>query len=348
MRGTVDRRALLGRGLGSGLAFAVLGGGLAGCARSGAKADEDLGAARSVAFAIGTPGSDFVHEISLGCADAAEALGWRFTRVLNAQPTPDAHVNAIRQAVTARNDVVVTVDWYQAVVEEVVRAQPQGTRFAMVNSLNNADDMAKYGVPFSGQNPSDVGRLLGARMAQELGRRGTTQGAVLVGNPFPGSLNVEQRIAGIAEGLKAQPGLRMVSFADGSAADAATSVALYKAKIQETGNVVGHAAASGEMGAVPLLKALDELGGPAPLVGSTVSSLKMLDFVKQRRVAFALDENLYMQGFSAVMLAWSAMERGLAPLQTAPGCTWVEAGNVDAMIAGYRKRKEAAKAHGLS
>jgi len=348
MRSIVNRRALLGRGLASGLAFAVLGG----CGRSGARGDKDsggdLGAARSVAFAIGTPGSDFVHEISLGCADAAEALGWRFSRVLNAQPTPDAHVNAIRQAVTARNDVVVTVDWYQAVVEEVARAQPQGTRFAMVNSLNNSEGMAKYGVPFSGQNPADVGRMLGARMARELANRGKTQGAVLVGNPFPGSLNVEQRIAGIAEGLKAQPGLRMVGFADGSAADAATSVALYKAKIGETGDIVAHAAASGEMGAVPLLKALDELGGPKPLVASTVSSLKMLDFVKQGRVAFALDENLYMQGFSAVMLAWSQMERGLAPLQTAPGCTWVEPGNVDAMIAGYRKRREAAKAHGLS
>lgn len=348
MTGNVNRRALLGRGLGSvlgsGFAFAVLGG----CARSGGQGGDDLGGARSVAFAIGTPGSDFVHEISLGCADAAEALGWRFSRVLNAQPTPDAHVNAIRQAVTARNDVVVTVDWYQAVVEEVARAQPQGTRFAMVNSLNNPEGMAKYQVPFSGQNPGDVGRLLGGRIARELARRGQARGAVLVGNPFPGSLNVEERIAGIAEGLKAQPGLRMVSFADGSAADAATSVALYKAKIGETGDVVAHVAASGEMGAVPLLKALDELGGATPLVASTVSSLKMLDFVKRGQVAFALDENLYMQGFSAVMLAWSTMERGLAPLRTAPGCTWVEPGNVDAMIAGYRKRREAAKAHGLS
>lgn len=332
--------------LGSGLALAAL----AGCARAPVKTGSALGASRSVAFAIGTPGSDFVLEISLGCADAAEALGWRFSRVLNPQPTPDAHVNAIRQAVTAHNDVVVTVDWYQAVVDEVARAQAQGTHFAIVNSLNNADAMAKFAVPFCGQNPSEVGQMLGARMAQELARRGKTQGTVLVGNPFPGSANVEQRIAGIGEGLKSQPGLKLVSFADGSAADAATSVALYKAKIREAGNVVAHAAASGEMGAVPLLKALDELGGSVPptLVASTISSLKVLDFIKQGRVAFALDENLYLQGFNAVMMAWSTLERGVSPLQSAPGCTWVDAANVAAVTAGYHKRQEAAKAYGLS
>ncbi|MDG2533053.1 substrate-binding domain-containing protein [Sphingomonas sp. HITSZ_GF] len=340
----LGRREMLGAGLGLVA--------LAGCARSGSAqgGNSKLGKQRSVAFAIGTPGSDFVLELSLGCADAAEMLGWRFSRVLNAQPTPDAHINAIRQAVTARNDVVVTVDWYQAVIDEAAKAKPQGTSFAIVNSLNNPDTAAKLGLPFVGQSPRESGRMLGERIAKALAAKGVAQGAVLVGNPFPGSLNVEERIAGVGEGLRAVPGLSLLSFADGSAGDAAASVALYKAKIGEAGNVVAHAAAAGEMSAVPLLKALDELGGTAAkaLVAGTVSSLKVLDFVKRGRMAFALDENLYNQGFMAVLLAWGMLERGMPSTSLTPASSWIDAANVDAAIASYAKRKEAAAAYGLS
>jgi simple sugar transport system substrate-binding protein len=326
---------------------------LAGCSRpadAGGDGKGPLGPARTVAFAIGTPGSDFVLEISLGCADAAAMLGWKFNRVLNPQPTPDAHINAIRQAVTSRADLVVTVDWYQAVVDEAAKGIKQGSRFAIVNSLNNPETMAPLGVPFVGQSPHEAGQLLGQRIAVELGKRGVTMGAVLVGNPFPGSLNVEERIAGVADGLKATPGLKLVSFPDGAAGDAAASVGLYKAKIGELGNVVAHAAAGGEMSAVPLLKALSELGGAVgkALVGGTVSSLKVLNYVKSGEMAFALDENLYYQGFFAVLLAWSMLERGLPAENMSPGHAWVDAANVDAMIASYQKRKAAAAAHGLS
>ena len=314
------------------------------------KGKSALGPARTVAWAVGTPGSDFVLEISLGVADAAEMLGWRFTRVLNAQPTPDAHVNAIRQAVTARADVVVTVDWYQAVVDEVAAGQKKGSHFAIVNSLNNPEAMAPLGVPFVGQNPRDTGRLVGKRIADALAKRGVAAGSVLVGNPFPGSLNVEERIAGLAEGLASTPGLKLASFPDGSAQDAATSVGLYKAKIQRLGDVVAYVAASGEMSAVPLFKALGELqqGATKPLVGGWVSSLKVLNLVKSGQMAFALDENLYFQGFMAVQLAWAMLERQTPATILDSGHSWVDASNVDAMIESYQRRKAAATAYGLA
>lgn len=334
------------------LALPLLAAALAGCSRAagGKSASSTLGPQRSVAFAIGTPGSDFVMEIALGCADAAEMLGWRFSRILNPQPTPDAHVNAIRQAVTARNDVVVTVDWYQAVIDEAAKARGSGTRFVMVNALNNPKEAEAGGIPFVGTSPRESGQWLGERMAALLASKGVTSGGVLVGNPFPGSLNVEDRIAGIGEGLRTAPGLRLVTFPDSAGADPAASVGLYKAKIQQSGDIVAHIAGAGELSAVPLLKALGEVGGTAGAVpvGATVSSLKMLEFIKAGRLAFALDENLYHQGFTAVMLAWAGLERGLPAQQLSPGHVWVDAANVDQMIASYRKRKEAASAYGLS
>jgi simple sugar transport system substrate-binding protein len=324
---------------------------LAACAKSadgGGGAAGKLGVTRTVAWAVGTPGSDFVLEISLGAADAAEMLGWKFTRILNALPTPDAHINAIRQAITARSDVILTVDWYQAVVDEIAKGKQQGSQFAIVNSANNPDTLAPLNVPFVGQEPRDTGRLMGQRIAETLKAKGVTAGTVLVGNPFPGSLNVEERIRGIEEGLGG--GLKMVSFPDGSAADAATAVGLYKAKIQEVGDVVAHAAAGGEMSAVPLTKALAELGekpGGVLVVGS-VSSLKVLSLVKSGVMRFAIDECLYNQGFLAVLLAWSMLERGMPAVSLSPGHIWVSPDNVDAMIASYETRKKAAAAYGLS
>ncbi|MFT4045924.1 MAG: substrate-binding domain-containing protein [Solimonas sp.] len=308
-----------------------------------------LGEARSVAFAVGTTGSDFVMEISLGVADAAAMLGWRFTRILNAQPTPDAHINAIRQAVMMHADVVVTVDWYQAVVDEIAAGMQRGSRFAVVNSLNNPDTLAPLQVPFVGQQPRDTGRLMGERIAAALQARGIHEGSVLVGNPFPGSLNVEQRILGIGDGLAAVAGLRLVSFADNAAQDAATSAALYKAKITEVGNVVAHAVAGSEMSAIPLSKALAELkDGRRALVGGWASSLKVLNLIKGGEMDFALDENLYYQGFMAVLLAWSRLERQMAAVTMAPGYAWVTPETVDAMIASYELRKASAARYGLT
>ncbi|WP_077228420.1 substrate-binding domain-containing protein [Sphingomonas hengshuiensis] len=324
---------------------------LAACSKSGSGSETGgkLGRQRSVAWAVGTPGSDFVLEISLGAADAAEMVGWKFNRILNAQPSPDAHINAIRQAITARSDVILTVDWYQAVIDEVAKGQKQGSHFAIVNSANNPDTLAPLNVPFVGQQPRDAGRMIGERIAATLKAGGVTSGSVLVGNPFPGSLNVEERILGVRDGL-GSGGLRLVSFPDGSAADAATAVGLYKAKIREVGDVVAHAAAGGEMSAVPLAKALAELGETpgSILVVGTVSSLKVLNLVKSGVMRFAIDECLYYQGFFAVLLAWSMIERGMPAVSMAPGHIWVTPDNVEAMIQSYETRKKAAAAYGLS
>jgi len=345
----VSRRFLLGSAPALGLAAA-----LAACGRkeSQDKTSSQLGPARTVTWAVGTTGSDFVTEISLGVADAAEMLGWTFHRVLNTQPTPDAHINAIRQAVTMRSDVVVTVDWYQAVVDEIVAGQAKGSHFALVNSANNPDTLAPLNVPFVGQEPRDTGKLMGERIAKALAERGVTSGSVLIGNPFPGSLNVEQRIQGVADGLAAAgaTGLKTVVFADNSAADSATSVGLYKAKITETGDVVAHAVAGSEMSAIPLSKALQEMGADASklVIGGWASSLKVLNMVKSGEMNFALDENLYYQGFMAVLLAWSMLERGMAATTLSSGHTWVDPSNVDKIIDSYNRRKSMAAAYGLS
>jgi simple sugar transport system substrate-binding protein len=341
----VSRRALFAAAPLLGAAVA-----LAGCAHGGAGAGgaKALGPARTVAFAVGTPGSDFVTDISLGCADAATMLGWTFRRVLNPQPTPDAHINAIREAVTARNDVIVTVDWYQAVVDEIAAGQKQGAHFALVNSANNPDSLAPLNVPFAGQPSRDNGRLLGARLAAALRAKGVAGGTVLVGNPFPGSANVEERIAGIGEGLAALAGVKMVSFPDGAAQDPVASVGLYRAKMAALGGVVGHAVAGGEMSAVPLMKALGGMSGPRPTVAGWSSSLAALNLVKSGAMDFALDENLYYQGLLAVLMAWSMLERGLPAISLSAGHSWVEPHTVDAMIHSYQLRRQQAVAYGLA
>ncbi len=326
---------------------------LSACGQS-AKADvgsEALGPQKTVAWAVGTTGSDFVTEISVGAADAAEMLGWRFNRILNPLPTPDAHVAAIRNAVTSRADVILTVDWYQAVIEEIKAGQKEGVQFAVVNSASNLDELAPLNVPFVGHEPRSTGRMMGERIARTLAEQGITSGSVLVGNPFPGSVNVEERIRGIADGLAAGGGeLTMATFPDSSATDSTLAVGLYKSKITELGDVVAHAVAGGEMSAIPLTKAVSELGGDAQkaLIGSWVSSLKTLNLVKSGEIAFALDEGLYYQGFLAVLLAWSMLERKMPAVSMPSGTVWVSADNVDAVIESYNTRKAAAEAYGLS
>ena len=289
-------------------------------------------------------------EISLGAADAAEMLGWQFTRILNASSSPDAHISAIRQAVTMRADVVLTVDWYQAVVDEIAAGQQRGVHFAVVNSMNNPDTLQPLRVPFVGQQPRDTGRLMGGRLAQMLVARGVLRGSVLTGNPFPGSLNGEERIRGIAEGLASVAGLKLVTFADGAAQDAVTSVALYKAKITATGDVVAHAVAGGELSAIPLFKALHELQPSVQKVvtGGWVSSLTVLNLIKSGDMDVALDENLYYQGFMGTVLAWSMLEREMPAVTMGSGYAWVTPDNVDATIASYRRRKTSAARHGLA
>ncbi|AHE54893.1 substrate-binding domain-containing protein [Sphingomonas sanxanigenens] len=333
---------------------AAIGLALAGCGQKAAadgKQSGHLGAARTVAWAIGTTGSDFVTEISLGIADAAEMLGWRFNRILNAAASPDAHISAIRQAVTSRADVIITVDWYQAVVDEIAKGMKQGARFALVNSANNPDTLAPLKVPFVGQDPRTTGKLMGERIAEALKAKGVTSGSVLVGNPFPGSLNVEERIAGVGEGLaSAGGGLKLVAFPDNAAQDSAASVGLYKAKITGTGDVVAHAVAGSEMSAIPLSKALAELGSrPGQvIVGGWASSLKVLNLVKEGAMSFALDENLYYQGFFATLLAWSELERQIPAIDLSSGHVWVTPDSVDGMIESYNNRMKRAAAYGLS
>jgi simple sugar transport system substrate-binding protein len=330
---------------------------LEGCGQQTAKGSQSfaLGPARTVIWAVGTTGSDFVTDISLGVADAAKMLGWRFSNILNTSATPDAHVNAIRQAVVARADVVITVDWYQAVVDEVANGQKSGTRFAIVNSLNNPDAMEALNVPFVGQQPFAIGREMGAYMAKTLVARGVRSGTVLAGNPFPGSANVEQRIAGIRAGLQddavhQSTRFDLVSFPDNAAQDAAGSVAVYKAKMLQTPDLVGHAVAGAEMSAIPLTTALAEVGANSGryVVGGWTSSLKVLNLIKSRRMDFAVDESLYSQGMLATLLVWSMIERGTPSSRISSPYAIVTPANVGQMIASYEKRKLVARDYNLS
>lgn len=355
MRFDDERRSLL-----AGAPVAAAMAALAGCAKgaggkAGSGAQDILGPARTVAWAVGTTGSDFVLDISVGAADAAKMLGWRFMRVLNTQVTPEAHIDAIRQAVTSRADVVITVDWYTAVANEIAEGVKTGTRFAIVDSINDPDPLAALGVPFAGQEPQAMGEVIGARIAQALSERGVREGVVLVGNPFPGSANLVQRIQGIQDGLaktsNGQAGTyRLVTFADSAAQDAAASVAAYKSKITETGDIVAHAVVGAEMSAVPLTTALTELNvAPGSLViGGWASGLKMLDLVKEKRIDFVLDENLYSQGFMAVWAAWLMLERGMPALDLSGGYVMVTPQNVETMIASYAKRRTIARDYGLA
>ena len=276
---------------------------------------------RIVMVTHGQAADPFWSIVARGARDAGSSLG---VRVEYQAPTTFNMVEMsqlIDAAAASRPEgLAVSIPDGDALGAAIESAAAAGV--ALV-SLNSGDGVfGELGVrTHIGQPEREAGLAAGRRLAEH----GATR--VLCANHEVGNVALDARCEGLAEGLRPAGGSTHVLAVDlADPEDAQQRIAAAIARDRAIDGIL----ALGPAGAIPALAAAGASGRPESIKLATFDlSTAVLEAIRDGRMAFAIDQQPYLQGYLAIMLLDLRIRVGGAPegvIRTGP--SFVTAENV--------------------
>jgi ribose transport system substrate-binding protein len=296
-------------------------------------------------------------QIDVGFIDATKQLGWDYQKVglPVSQYSPENVVRVINQAIVTKPDVLVTPAWVPGVAAAAAAAQKQGI-LVMFNNANNIPDRARdLGIAFVGADERAGGRSLGMPFAAALAAKGRRSGKVVAAVGVAGNQNLNLRVTGAQDAIKAYNAAHGTSFAvelfvDDSGNGTENAINAYKAKILKEGvDLVGFLLAGGEQSVAGLLPALKSIGKQPGdyVVGAWDESEQTDAAVKDGWIMAIVDKQDYVTGYLPVFLAWAQLERGFDPRDYDTGGVLIDRSNVDRSLKRQQRIAALATQYGV-
>jgi simple sugar transport system substrate-binding protein len=275
--------------------------------------------------------NSFFTPTQYGMADAAALLGIptpAWTGALSTQSTVPTMLQAFNAAVTANSPgIATTVVSATSFVSPINQALSQGIPVVTYNA-NGASDNPTNGLAYVGQELLVSGQEVGKRLASLMKSGDTAVGFIAQ----PGSLNIQPRMDGAAQALKAA-GMNVMFGSKGvdSGASATQEAQVIPQFLQSHGNQLQGCFA------------VD--GGSTALLGTSLQKYNLvgkvhaggfdlepqtLAAVKAGQIEFTIDQSPYQQGFLPTLYLYLFQLSGglVSPPTTDTGLKFVTKGNV--------------------
>ncbi|MEH0146204.1 substrate-binding domain-containing protein [Corynebacterium sp. Q4381] len=265
----------------------------------------------------GAPGDTYWDLVRKGAEDAAKKdnIELRYS----SDPQAPNQANLVRSAVDARVDgIAVTLPNADAIGPAAQSAVDAGIPVVGLNA--GMDRYADYGLSgFFGQDETVAGTAAGERLKDE-GKRN-----VLCVIHEQGNVSQEARCNGVRSGLDGRVELLYVNGQDLTSAQSTITSKLAQDASFDTVFALQAPVA------LRAAEAVAQAGAGAQVVTFDTNA-ELVGAIKDGRVAWAVDQQPYVQGYLAVDSLWLAKRNGAAlgggqPVYTGP--SFVDAGNVD-------------------
>ena len=292
--------------------FFVLGVVAGGCASD--DAGTDTPPLRFVFVTHGQASDPFWSVVQRGALDAAQHTG---TRVLYQAPESFDLVTMsqlIDAALASQpNGLVVSIPDADALEAGLTSAREAGIPVVSINS--GGEHSPRLGTLLHvGQSEYEAGYQGGLRLAAE----GITNALCI--NQEVGNLALDERCRGFSEALESQgSSVQMLAVELGDPTESTQRI-LAALRSDPT---IDALMTLGPTGALPCLRALEEIDNPEIIFVTFDTSPEILDAIESGTILFAIDQQQYMQGYLPVVLLalYHRNENLLAHeyLQTGPG-----------------------------
>ena len=242
--------------------------------------------------------------------------------------------NLVRTAISQKASVIAVPNWVPGSEDEAIKAaQAAGIPVILFNS-GGGDKAKELGaLNYVGNEEYTAGLAGGAHFA--------TSGAknVICVNTVPGAQNLEDRCKGISDGISKAGGkstqLPLPASAFGNPTAVAEAIKATLLKDKTIDGLVTISASDADSAAV----GIEQAGSTGKVkLGSFDMNETCLERIKAGTQSFAIDQQPWLQGFLAVVLADAYVNYGLklatAPILTGPGV--VDASTIDATLAGAK------------
>lgn len=325
-----------------------------GTSTSVAGSGASTGPKRKMVSALAYASCPCVGIIMVGARNAAELVGWEYQGLVSSETdSPDTLNATYEQALTLQPDVLLGGMWFDPAEPQAEAAIESGIPFIAVNTART-EWLAENNVPYVGQDLYLGGVLVGRTVAQQLVDKGVTEGLILTGNVSPGSLPIEERFRGIADGAAAFNSENSTNFATeqfpDESADLARSVPIYQAKITEVGDDLVALAGTSTQTHIANYRVAQELGWEPGeyVIGGFDTDPLINEAIREGYSMFTIDQQFFAQGFIAGIQAWQWVERGMVPPAIYDtGNSVVRADNIEAIDERDQKLNELAGVYGI-
>lgn len=269
----------------------------------------------------------FFTPTQYGAQDACALLGTQFQWTGSKESVVPEMVSATNAAISAKADgLAVAVVDKAAFKQPVDNALNQGIPVVSYNADGARNDPGTSRLAYIGQDLYISGFQLGTRIAQLM-----TGGDAVGFIATPGSLNIQPRIDGAKDAIKASG--KSINFTDvASGAELPKELSTVDAYAQGHQNLKGmFAVDAGSTEAVGKVVAKYSLKKKGVIAGGFDLNPATLTAIKGGSLDFTIDQQPYLQGFLPVFYLWMYKLSGglVAPPDTNTGLLFVTKDNVD-------------------
>jgi simple sugar transport system substrate-binding protein len=242
--------------------------------------------------------------------------------------------NLVRTAISQKASVIAVPNWVPGSQDEAIKAaQAAGIPVILFNS-GGGDKAKELGaLNYVGNEEYTAGLAGGAHFSANGAKN------VICVNTVPGAQNLEDRCKGISDGITKGGGkstqLPLPASAFGNPTAVAEAIKATLLKDKTIDGLVTISASDADSAAV----GIEQAGSTGKVkLGSFDMNETCLERIKAGTQSFAIDQQPWLQGFLAVVLADAYVNYGLklatAPILTGPGV--VDASTIDATLAGAK------------
>lgn len=272
----------------------------------------------------------FFGALKLGADDAARDLGVEFEWLSISDPSnvvPD-FARVLQLAVSRKPDAILTAAFFPDALNPIIRdGAKQGIPIFLHNS--GADFWQDLGAKgFVGEDAHMMGEAAG----KEAIAAGVKNGICV--NAVPGNPVLEARCDGYISVLAANGGvgdMLTIPIQDGNNPTAVTNAV--KGVLQSNKEIDGIFTLGSTL-ATSAYSAIEDLGRTGTInLGTTDLSTDVLNNVKAGTIAYAIDQQPYLQGYYSVQMAVQYLRLGVRPVgNIVTGPNVIKADDVDAVL----------------
>lgn len=253
----------------------------------------------------------FFAAVKQGFDDAAELydVEYQYVAVTDTANMTSDYPRLLQQAISRNPKMLLVGEFFPDGMDPLIKeATAKGIPVLIHNSGQTLWEQ-NGSIGFIGEDPYQMGYKAGEIQAEAGVKKG------LCFNQVPGNPTVEMRCTGYVDAMK-KAGLETVyqTVGTGDATNPQAMTQAIKGTLQSTADIDGIYTLNA-VPAMSALKAVEEVGRKGEImVGTADLSNEALEAIKSGDLAFAMDQQPYLQGFMSIQVAVQYLNYGLQPI----------------------------------
>ncbi|WP_422369798.1 sugar ABC transporter substrate-binding protein [Hoeflea sp.] len=269
----------------------------------------------------------FFAAVKQGFDDGAETFGvdYQYIAVTDTANMTSDYPRLLQQAISRNPRMLLVGEFFPDGMDPLIKEATAAGIPVLIHNSGQTLWEQNGSIGFIGEDPFQMGYRAGELHAE----KGVTKG--LCFNQVPGNPTVEERCNGYVAAMK-EAGIATVyeTIGTGDATNPQAMTQAIKGILQVHTDIDGIYTLNA-VPAMSALRAVEEVGRAGEVqIGTADLSNEVLKAIKAGDIAFAMDQQPYLQGFMSIQVAKQFLDYGLHPIgHVKTGPLVIDASNVD-------------------